>query len=157
MRGYQLDSLELKTHTLSFAFKTGAFGLSYRIQDCWQSRQIKPDSGDRMVSGVIMSIVILIYSEPQSAADHRMISRNCVTLRKDSSLQSRSQRMNVKLFVWIVILTAVTGGSLATCAAEVKPRFERQILASHQDLEWNRHPSMARLDDGRLMVVRYSS
>ena len=61
--------------------------------------------------------------------------------------------MNVKLFVWIVILAAVTNGSLATCAAEVKPKFEHQILASHQDVEWNRYPSLARLDDGRLMVV----
>ena len=65
--------------------------------------------------------------------------------------------MNVKLFVGTVILAAVTCGSPASCAAEQKPRFERQILASHQDVNWNRYPSMARLDDGRLMVVWYSS
>ncbi len=65
--------------------------------------------------------------------------------------------MNVKLFVSIVILAAVTGGSAVSCAAEEKPGFERYILASHKDVEWNRYPSMARLDDGRLMVIWYSS
>ena len=65
--------------------------------------------------------------------------------------------MNAKLCVWIVILAAVTGGSSASCAAEEEPEFERRVLASHKDVEWNRYPTMARLDDGRLMVVWYSS
>ena len=65
--------------------------------------------------------------------------------------------MHVKLFVPIVILTAVIGGLPASCGAQEKLTFARQILASHKDVEWNRYPSMARLDDGRLMVVWYSS
>ena len=65
--------------------------------------------------------------------------------------------MNVELFVSILILLAVTGESATSCAAEEQPSFERHIVASHKDVEWNRYPSMARLDDGRLMVVWYST
>jgi len=63
----------------------------------------------------------------------------------------------VKLFVRMVVLTVVACCSSASFAAEENPRFERRVLASHKDVEWNRYPSMARLDDGRLMVVWYSS